>query len=104
LIAFLVVIVLGSIVATRVLANSYGFHRSVGFNLFHVYPPWSYFVWVHQWDHTNNHALFAQALGIGSTVTPGGFFVHQMKEILGKAKTGRELLKGVNISIDCYPA
>jgi hypothetical protein len=32
LIAFLVVIVLGSIVATQVLANSYGFHPALGFN------------------------------------------------------------------------
>ena len=38
LIAFLVVIVLGSIVETQVLANSYGFHPALGFNLFHVYP------------------------------------------------------------------
>jgi type IV secretion system protein VirD4 len=75
LIAFLVMIALGSIVATQVLANSYGFHPALGFNFFHVYPPWSYFVWAHQWDHTNNHALFAQAFGIGSMVTLGGFFV-----------------------------
>ena len=75
LIAFLVVIVLGSIVATLVLANSYGFHPALRFNLFHVYPPWSYFVWAHQWDQPGNHALFAQAFGIGSMVTLGGFFV-----------------------------
>jgi type IV secretion system protein VirD4 len=75
LIAFLVVIVLGSIVATQVLANSYGFHPALGFNLFHVYPPWSYFVWAHQWDQASNHALFAQAFGIGSMVALGGFFV-----------------------------
>ena len=75
LIAFLVVIVLGSIVATQVLANSYSFHPALGFNLFHVYPPWSYFVWAHQWDQPGNHALFAQAFGIGSMVTLGGFFV-----------------------------
>jgi hypothetical protein len=67
LIAFLVVIVLGSIVATQVLANSYGFHPALGFNLFHVYPPWSYFVWAHQWDHPNNHVLFAQAFGAERT-------------------------------------
>jgi hypothetical protein len=36
LIAFLAVIVLGSIVATEVLANSYRFHPALGFNLFHI--------------------------------------------------------------------
>ena len=62
LIAFAAVILLGSIVATQVLANSYGFHPALGFNLFHIYPPWSYFVWAHQWEKANNHTLFAQAL------------------------------------------
>ena len=75
LIAFLAVIVLGAIVATQVLANSFGFHRSLGFNLFHVYPPWGYFQWSHQWESPNNHALFAQAFGIGSLVTLGGFML-----------------------------
>jgi type IV secretion system protein VirD4 len=65
LIAFLAVIVLGSIVATQVLANSYRFHPALGFNLFHIYPPWSYFVWAHQWEQANNHTLFAQAFGLG---------------------------------------
>ena len=51
-IAFLAVIVLGAIVATQVLANSFGFHRSLGFNLFHVYPPWGYFQWSHQWEES----------------------------------------------------
>jgi type IV secretory pathway TraG/TraD family ATPase VirD4 len=69
------VIVLGSIVATQVLANSYRFHPALGFNLFHIYPPWSYFVWAHQWEQANNHTLFAQAFGLGSLVTIGGFFV-----------------------------
>jgi hypothetical protein len=41
--AFLAVIVLGSIVATQILANSYRFHPALGFNLFHIYPPWSFF-------------------------------------------------------------
>jgi type IV secretion system protein VirD4 len=50
LIAFVAVIVLGSIVATQVLANSYQFHPALGFNVFHVYPPWSYFLWSHQWN------------------------------------------------------
>jgi type IV secretion system protein VirD4 len=69
------VIVLGSIVATQVLANSYRFHPALGFNLFHIYPPWSYFVWAHQWEQANNHTLFAQAFGLGSLVTLGGFFL-----------------------------
>ena len=75
LIAFLAVIVLGSIVATQILANSYRFHPALGFNLFHVYPPWSYFLWSHQWEQPNNHSLFAQAFGIGSLVTLGGFML-----------------------------
>jgi type IV secretion system protein VirD4 len=75
LIAFLAVIVLGSIVATQVLANSYRFHPALGFNVFHVYPPWSYFLWSHQWEQPNNHSLFAQAFGIGSLVTLGGFML-----------------------------
>ena len=75
LIAFLAVIVLGSIVATQVLANSYRFHPALGFNVFHVYPPWSYFLWSHQWEQPSNHSLFAQAFGIGSLVTLGGFML-----------------------------
>ena len=75
LMAFLVVIVLGSIVATQILANSYRFHPALGFNLFHVYPPWSYFLWSHQWEQPSNHSLFAQAFGIGSLVTVGGFML-----------------------------
>jgi len=72
---FLAVIVLGSIVATQVLANSYRFQPALGFNLFHVYPPWAYFVWSHQWEQESNHVLFAQAFGIGSMVTFGGFML-----------------------------
>ena len=75
LMAFLAVIVLGSIVATQVLASSYRFHPALGFNVFHVYPPWSYFLWSHQWEQPNNHSLFAQAFGIGSLVTLGGFML-----------------------------
>src|SRR5208282_3327637 len=75
LIAFVAVIVLGSIVATQILANSYRFHPALGFNLFHVYPPWSYFLWSLQWEQPNNHSLFAQAFGIGSLVTLGGFML-----------------------------
>src|SRR6202022_4762126 len=47
----------------------------LGFNVFHVYPPWSYFLWSHQWEQPNNHSLFAQAFGIGSLVTLGGFML-----------------------------
>lgn len=65
----------GSIVATQVLANSYQFHPSLGFNLFHVYPPWGYFLWAHQWRNSGNQALFDQAFGIGSMVTFGGFML-----------------------------
>jgi type IV secretion system protein VirD4 len=75
LIAFVAVIVLGSIVATQVLANSYRFHPALGLNLFHVYPPWSYFLWSHQWEQPSNHSLFAQAFGIGSLVTLGRFML-----------------------------
>jgi type IV secretion system protein VirD4 len=75
LIAFVAVIVFGSIVATQVLANSYRFHPALGFNVFHFYPPWSYFLWSHQWEQPSNHSLFAQAFGIGSMITLGGFMV-----------------------------
>jgi hypothetical protein len=75
LIAFVAVIVLGSIVATQILANSYRFHPALGFKVFHVYPPWSYFLWSHQWEQPSNHLLFARAFGIGSLVTLGGFYM-----------------------------
>jgi type IV secretion system protein VirD4 len=71
---FLAAILLGAIVATQVLANSFHYHPSLGLNLFHVYPPWNYFVWSHLWERTN-HAVFAQAFGIGSMVTIGCFFL-----------------------------
>jgi len=32
-------------------------------------------VWSHQLEQPNNHSLFAQAFGIGSMVTLGGFLV-----------------------------
>jgi type IV secretion system protein VirD4 len=46
-IAFVVVIVLGAAVATQMLAKSFRFHPALGLNFFHIYPPWSYFVWSH---------------------------------------------------------
>jgi hypothetical protein len=75
LVGFLAMLLLGSIVATQILATTYQYNPFLGFNLFHVYPPWSYFLWSHQWEQPSNHALFAQAFGIGSMVTLGGFFV-----------------------------
>jgi type IV secretion system protein VirD4 len=75
LIGFLAMILLGSIVATQMLATSYRFHPALGWNLFHVYPPWGYFLWAHQWEQPSNHNLFAQAFGIGSMVTFGGFLL-----------------------------
>ena len=73
--AFLAAIVLGAVAATQVLANSFHYHPSLGLSLFHLYPPWNYFVWSHLWERTNNHALFAQAFGVGSMVTIGCLFL-----------------------------
>ncbi len=72
---FLVAIILGSAVATQFLANTYRYQPSLGFNLFHLYPPWNYFVWSHLWESPGNRTLFAQAFGIGSLVTLGCFFL-----------------------------
>jgi type IV secretion system protein VirD4 len=74
LIAFLAMIVLGSIAATQMVANRYQFQPALGGNLFHVYPPWSYFLWAKQWEETDS-ATFRQAFGIGSMVTLGGFML-----------------------------
>jgi type IV secretion system protein VirD4 len=73
-IAFGAVAVIGSWVATEMLANSYGFQPALGFNLFHVYAPWEFFLW-RQWEDASNQRLFAQAFGIGSLVTLGGFML-----------------------------
>ena len=75
LISFAAVVVLGSGVATQMLANSYRFQSALGFNLFHVYPAWFFFVWEHEWKSPSNHLLFDQAFGIGSLVTLGGFML-----------------------------
>jgi type IV secretion system protein VirD4 len=75
LISFGVVTIIGSWVATQMLANSYHFDPALGFNLFHVYPPWGYFVWSREWEYASNHQLFAQAFGIGSLVTISGFML-----------------------------
>jgi type IV secretion system protein VirD4 len=72
--AFGVVAAIGSWVATELLAHSFQFQPALGFNVFHVYPPWSFFFW-RQWESPSNHALFAQAFDIGSMVTLGGFML-----------------------------
>jgi type IV secretion system protein VirD4 len=74
LIAFGAVAVIGSWAATEVLANSYHFHPALGFNLFHVYAPWQFFIW-RQFEDPSNSRLFAQAFGIGSMVVIGGFML-----------------------------
>jgi type IV secretion system protein VirD4 len=74
LIAFGAVLVIGSWASTELLAHSFQYHSALGFNLFHVYAPWSFFLW-RQFEDPNNHRLFAQAFGIGSMVTIGGFML-----------------------------
>ena len=60
----LVPIVIGAGAATQTLAHLLNYHSSLGPNLFHFYPPWSYFVWSYLWRHTNP-SIFAQAFGVG---------------------------------------
>ena len=60
----LVPIVIGASAATQTLAARLNYHPSLGPNLFHFYPPWSYFVWSYLWRHTNP-SIFAQAFGVG---------------------------------------
>ena len=68
-------IVLGSIVATQVLANSYRFHPALGFNVFHVYPALVLFCLVAPMGTAEQSFAFAQAFGIGSLVALGGFML-----------------------------
>jgi type IV secretion system protein VirD4 len=68
----LVPILLGASAATQTLAHLLNYHSSLGPNLFHLYPPWSYFVWSFLWRHTNP-GIFSQAFGIGITVAIGSF-------------------------------
>jgi type IV secretion system protein VirD4 len=68
--AFAAVAVLGAGVATQLVANSLGFSEALGFNIGHVYVPWSFWIWSHQWQ-AGNPRIFAQAFGIGSMVTIG---------------------------------
>ena len=65
-------ILLGVVAATQTLAHILNYHPSLGANLLHLYPPWSYFVWSYLWRHTNP-AIFSQAFGIGVMVTLGSF-------------------------------
>jgi type IV secretion system protein VirD4 len=74
LIAFGAVAGIGAWVATEMLANSFRFQPALGWNLFHVYTPWSFFVW-RQFEDSSNHQLFAQAFGIGLMVVLGGFML-----------------------------
>ena len=64
----LVPIVIGASAATQTLAARLNYHPSLGPNLFHFYPPWSYFVWSYLWRHTNP-SIFALAFGVGLMVT-----------------------------------
>jgi len=57
-------ILLGASAATQTLAARLDYHPSLGANLFHLYPPWSYFIWSSLWRHTNP-PIFAQAFGVG---------------------------------------
>jgi type IV secretion system protein VirD4 len=54
-------------------ANSFGFSPALGFNLGHIYPPWSFWLW-RQWE-AGNPRVFAQAFGIGSLVTIAGWLL-----------------------------
>ena len=60
----LVPILLGASAATQTIATQFNYHPSLGANFFHLYPPWSYFIWSYLWRPTNQ-AIFAQAFGAG---------------------------------------
>jgi type IV secretion system protein VirD4 len=68
----LVPILLGAIAATQTLAHRLNYHPSLGGNFFHLYPPWSYFVWSYFWRHTNPQ-VFDQAFGVGVLVALASF-------------------------------
>ena len=70
LVAFAAVAVFGAGLATQMVANSFRFAPSLGFNFSHVYPPWSFWLWARQWEG-GNPKIFAQAFGVGSMVTIG---------------------------------
>jgi type IV secretion system protein VirD4 len=73
MVTFSAVAVFGAGVATQMVANSFHFSPALGFNLGHVYPPWSFWLWW-QWE-AGNPRVFAQAFGIGSLVTIGGWLL-----------------------------
>ena len=70
----LVPVLLGSTAATQTLAHLLNYHPSLGLNLCHVYPPWSYFVWSYFWRQTNP-PIFAQAFGVGVMVALVSFVI-----------------------------
>ena len=51
-VTFAAVAVFGAGVATQMVANSFRFSPALGFNLGHVYPPWSFWLW-RQWEAGN---------------------------------------------------
>jgi type IV secretion system protein VirD4 len=65
-------ILFGAVAATQALAHFLNYHPSLGPNLFHFYPPWSYFVWSFLWRHTNP-TIFGRAFGVGVLVTIASF-------------------------------
>jgi type IV secretion system protein VirD4 len=73
-IGFAAVFVFGAGVATQMVAHSLGLSPALGFNVGHVYPPWSFWIWAGQWQ-AGNPRIFAQAFGIGSLVTIGGWLL-----------------------------
>jgi type IV secretion system protein VirD4 len=74
LVAFAAVAVFGAALATQMVANSFRFAPALGFNLGHIYPPWSFWIWARQWE-AGNPRVFAQSFGIGSLVTIGGWLL-----------------------------
>jgi type IV secretion system protein VirD4 len=72
--AFGVVLVIGAVTATQLVANSLRFSHSLGWNVFGFYPPWSFWLWARQWE-AGEPKIFAQAFGIGSLVTIGGWLL-----------------------------
>ena len=70
----LVPILLGASAATQTIAAQFNYHPSLGANFFHLYPPWSYFIWSYLWRQTNQ-AIFAQAFGAGVMVALVSFVI-----------------------------
>ena len=70
----LVPIPLGASAATQTIAAQFNYHPSLGANFFHLYPPWSYFIWSYLWRQSNQ-AIFAQAFGAGVMVALVSFVI-----------------------------